>query len=226
MTTLIKAKEPKRARGKLRVAAILDAAAAVFAEKGYDAATMTEIAARAQTAIGSLYQFFPTKAVLGDALVDGFKELLDEALNEIAARAASLDASALADALVDVFVDMPFGLQPERGAALAVVLTRSDSVDRRAMLADAARGQIATILATATSGALAEARAGAMAMLLLHVLRAIPVFANEAGSRERLVSEARDMVRLYIANAFGEAVSPDGASPRRPAAAAMPRSGP
>ena len=41
------ARAPKRERGKQRVAALLAAAASVFAEKGYEAATMTEIAARA-----------------------------------------------------------------------------------------------------------------------------------------------------------------------------------
>ena len=55
------AKEPKRERGKQRVAALMDAGAELFAEKGYEATTMTEIASRAGAAIGSLYQFFPSK---------------------------------------------------------------------------------------------------------------------------------------------------------------------
>ena len=66
---LPEAKEPKRERGKLRVAALLDAGAALFVEKGYDATTMTEIASRAGAAIGSLYQFFPSKEALAEALV-------------------------------------------------------------------------------------------------------------------------------------------------------------
>jgi hypothetical protein len=37
---------PQRANGRLRVAAILEAAADVIAEKGYEAATMAEIDAR------------------------------------------------------------------------------------------------------------------------------------------------------------------------------------
>ena len=36
----------------------MEAGVAVFTEKGYDAATMSEIAARSGTAIGSLYRFF------------------------------------------------------------------------------------------------------------------------------------------------------------------------
>jgi len=56
----IEAVAPKRQRGRERVAAILDAAAQLFIEQG-QAVTMTEIAARSGTAIGSLYRFFPTR---------------------------------------------------------------------------------------------------------------------------------------------------------------------
>src|SRR5205085_839575 len=62
------ARAPQRERGRARVAALLAAAAEVFAESGYDAATMTEIAARAGASIGSLYQFFPTKVLIAEAL--------------------------------------------------------------------------------------------------------------------------------------------------------------
>src|SRR5882757_5337001 len=98
--------EPKRQRGRLRVAAILDAGAAAFAERGYDAATMTEIAARANTAIGSLYRFFPTKEVLAEALLAWYAELLGEALQEIEGHAARLSPSELADAFIDLVLDL------------------------------------------------------------------------------------------------------------------------
>ena len=42
-----RSRAPQRQRGKLRVASLTAAAAALFVEKGYDATTMTEIAARA-----------------------------------------------------------------------------------------------------------------------------------------------------------------------------------
>ena len=61
---MAEARIPTQDRGKLRVEALLDAAEAVLAEKGYDAATMTEIAERAGASIGSLYQYFPTKAYI------------------------------------------------------------------------------------------------------------------------------------------------------------------
>ncbi|WP_443689862.1 TetR family transcriptional regulator [Nostoc mirabile] len=61
-------RQPKQQRGKARVEKILDAAAAVFDEVGYEAATTHLIAAKAGTAIGSLYQFFPDKAAIFKAM--------------------------------------------------------------------------------------------------------------------------------------------------------------
>jgi len=59
---------PRQARSRQRVDRILDAAAEVFLEVGYNAATTHMIAARADTAIGSLYQFFPDKWAIFQAL--------------------------------------------------------------------------------------------------------------------------------------------------------------
>ncbi len=59
---------PKQKRSTNRVNAILDAASSVFAEYGYDDAPITVIAARANTAVGSLYQFFANKEAILRAL--------------------------------------------------------------------------------------------------------------------------------------------------------------
>src|ERR1700747_193804 len=95
-----RARAPQRERGKRRVAALLEAALALFAEKGYDAVTMTEVAARAGAPIGSLYQFFPSKEAMADAILDGFGELLHDALGAIEERAATLTIPDLVDALL------------------------------------------------------------------------------------------------------------------------------
>ena len=89
------AREPKRARGKQRVAALLDAGAALFAEKGYDGTTMTEIAERAGAAIGSLYQFFPSKQALAEALFDRFAERAAASFARIEERARGWTPAAL-----------------------------------------------------------------------------------------------------------------------------------
>ena len=55
---------PQQQRSQERVEQILKAAAEVFWESGYDAATTHAIARRAKTAVGTLYRFFPNKLAI------------------------------------------------------------------------------------------------------------------------------------------------------------------
>src|ERR1700679_2850865 len=103
---------PQRRNGKLRVAAILKAGAAVIAEKGYEASTMAEIAARSSTKIGSLYRFFPNKEVLANALIYHNHEGLHNAYDELDSRIQSLTISALVNFLLDLIVDIHKGAGP------------------------------------------------------------------------------------------------------------------
>jgi AcrR family transcriptional regulator len=96
------ARAPKRQRGRQRVAQLLAAAATVFAEKGYEAATMTEIALRAGAPIGSLYQFFPDKGVLADTLVHNYVELLSDELKALVSRAPHTPITTLVESLFDL----------------------------------------------------------------------------------------------------------------------------
>ncbi len=61
-------RQPQQKRGQQRVDKILVAAAEVFAEAGFAAATIQQIADRANTAVGSIYQFFPDKLAIFHAL--------------------------------------------------------------------------------------------------------------------------------------------------------------
>src|ERR1700722_15467638 len=100
------ARKPIRRRGMLRVASLMEAAAAVIAERGFESATMAEIAARAGAQIGSLYRFFPNKEALADTLIVRYRELIDEAFGKIEGQAASMSVNDLADSLVDFLVEL------------------------------------------------------------------------------------------------------------------------
>jgi AcrR family transcriptional regulator len=65
---------PIQARSRERVARILDAAAFEFAEQGVEASTIEAIAARAETSVGSIYQFYPDKRALYEAVGDKYLE--------------------------------------------------------------------------------------------------------------------------------------------------------
>jgi len=61
----------RKVDAETRREAILDAALAVFAERGYEAARLDDMAARAGVAKGTLYLYFKDKEALFEALVRG-----------------------------------------------------------------------------------------------------------------------------------------------------------
>jgi len=63
---------PQQARGQARIEKILDSAAELFAEIGYEATSTNAIAQRAETSIGSIYQFFPNKDAILHALAERY----------------------------------------------------------------------------------------------------------------------------------------------------------
>ena len=192
------ARPPQRKRGEQRVAALLAAAAGVFADKGYATATMTEIAARAGAPIGSLYQFFPNKELLGAALMQRYLDLSVEALQHIEATLPSLSPAALASALLDVFVD----LKTERAVALALFdsLTPKDDA-RGAQFRAAMTLHLGRILKAKIRG-LSAARADAMALAVLHQMKAA-VALDETGGGKPAVAAQREL-RAMLARYFEE----------------------
>jgi AcrR family transcriptional regulator/transposase-like protein len=70
-------RQPQQKRGQQRVEKILVAAAEVFAEAGFAAATIQQIADRANTAVGSIYQFFPDKLAIFHALFTKHLQQID-----------------------------------------------------------------------------------------------------------------------------------------------------
>ena len=89
---------PLQARGVRRVEAILDAAAALLGEVGYDALTLTAVAERSGSSFPSLYRFFANKDQVMDALADRI------AVRVRGLAATVLDAS-LATVPISTFVD-------------------------------------------------------------------------------------------------------------------------
>jgi AcrR family transcriptional regulator len=171
---------PKRARGKQRVAALLQAAAAVFAEKGYEAATMTEIAARAGAPIGSLYQFFPVKEALADTLVQNYAAMLATDLAALEARAGGIDAKALIESLFGLLRAHP----RERAAALPLAEARMDERTRRIAFRHMLRKQIAAILRMRYP-ALPTDAARDMAVVVLQLMKAASTLSDEEGLPRR-----------------------------------------
>jgi AcrR family transcriptional regulator len=188
------AKAPKRARGVQRVAELLDASAALFAENGYEATTMTQIAISAGASIGSLYQFFPSKEVLAEALFARYVERVTSMLEDLAKRAPGLSPRGVANRLVDIMLD----IRKDRDATAALSGSVSGIVERRKSLRGATRRQIAAILRAATPKLREKAAAEAAAMIG-HVLKLVPMLAKEQeDGGQPLVAQVRKMLAAYI----------------------------
>lgn len=171
------AKVPKRRRGHERVASLLQAAAEIFEEKGYDAATMTEIAARAGAPIGSLYQFFPNKDLVADALVARYGQKVTEGLAEVAARAPTLSAAALADSLLDILLR----LSHERRIALRLLDMRWHQPGQRpGLFRHDLRRQLADLLGGWQPGLDAPQRAVA-GIVLLQAMKSVVQLHDDHG---------------------------------------------
>ena len=68
--------QPRQARAVERREQLLDAAAQVFAQRGYSDAQMDEIAAAADTSKGGLYFHFPNKEALIAAVIGRAGDIL------------------------------------------------------------------------------------------------------------------------------------------------------
>jgi AcrR family transcriptional regulator len=78
-------KEPKQARARATIEAILAAAAQILVQDGFEAATTNSIAQRAGVSVGSLYQYFPSKEAVIFALVERHVGKMQRQLEEVIA---------------------------------------------------------------------------------------------------------------------------------------------
>ncbi|MEW6643822.1 MAG: helix-turn-helix domain-containing protein [Pseudomonadota bacterium] len=186
---------PQRAVGRQRVAEILEAAAAVFQERGFEAATMAEIAARADAKIGSLYRFFPSKDDVADALMQQYAQVLTAEYAAIRTRAASATPEALADELIDFLVK----LYPRTRAIAALLDSRTDWTEIRLRFRSMALAGIKTALA-ACAPALDDAALDDIAAVVLNNMKTmVGMTMKDAPTSPGAPDQLRLMNRLYLA---------------------------
>lgn len=185
---------PKRLRGHQRVAAILDAAVSVFAHKGLEGATMSEIAAQSKTAIGSLYRFFPTKEAVALGLVQRYCERLIAALEQIRLRAGGLSPQALADELVGVMLE----LSAERAVTLLLLDTTSQSSAQRHAVREAVLGQVRRVVEAACPQ-MREPALTAAAVVVLQWLKSIPALTeHDEAAQQVVLQHGRWLLGAYL----------------------------
>ncbi len=191
---------PTQDRGRARVEAILDAAEIAFAEVGYDNATTEAIAQRAGASIGSLYQFFPNKRALFEAVSARY-------LGRVRALFEGTLSGVLPDMpwqeVLDLSIDAFWGMARSSPAFSAIWLQgrvtkelldagyalnrlfadRADEVLQRyaPTLPRKRRALLATMIVETTSG------------MLFSAVRAVPPTASD-----EIIGETKRMLRAYV----------------------------
>ena len=193
-TTATPTRTPKRQRGRDRVAGLLAAATSLFLEKGYDATTMTEIAARAGAAIGSLYLFFPTKAALAQALATDLADTLSTSLDRLRDDLAAHPPAAIADALFDTLSAF-LAAHP----VYATLVERPGDERWKRAVRLRRRAQIEALFAHAAP-ALPPGQAERLAIIVPHLM-AIPLRIEGLTKprRQSVLDELRQMLHAHLA---------------------------
>ena len=183
-----------RARGHERIAALLDAAAQVFAERGFDGARMTEIAERAGAGPGSLYRFFPSKEALADALEERYLAIAGARYDAAEARLGAMSIDELADFLLSFMV----ALQPETAKVAHLFAARGTSAAGWARIRAWATRRIAGLLRGRMPALSADEAAAAAAVVLGHMKMMTDFEGDPVGARaaEILRGIGRDHLAL------------------------------
>jgi AcrR family transcriptional regulator len=188
---------PLRSNGKLRVAAILEAAAAIIAEKGYEGATMAEIAARSGTKIGSLYRFFPNKESLADTIVVSARENLDAVFDRFDANVQGLSIRVLADDLMALIFELF-----TRPAFMKLLDAGQDwSVKREAFRSALLQRTAKTLMIHSPN--LSKKSARDIALVIMLNVKAVATHQAFFDSASCAPDEFRDMTRLYLQSRLG-----------------------
>lgn len=123
------------------MAGFLRAAAIVITEMGYERATMSAIAERAHSCIGSLYQFFPNKRAVAEAIREQYIKEIEQSWEVLGRQAAVLSTEDLTRRLVSLQLEIVKS-HPALLALLDVPPTPRTTTRRELI-----RARIATVLA-------------------------------------------------------------------------------
>ncbi len=195
-------RKPQQDRGERRVAEVLEAAAAVIAEVGYESATMTAMAERAGASIGAVYQYFPNKDAIVTALRQQYANEMRACWTPLAESGAELSIAELVERIFAVLVEFL-----ERRPAYIPLL----SAPRMHKRDTAARNRLREHFADLFRKKRPELTAGAalrLANVTLQVVKGMNQLYAEAaagpGEREEILREFKLLLTGYLRSRLGE----------------------
>lgn len=156
--------------------ALASAAMRLFAERGYEATTVADIAAAAEVSTRTFFAYFPSKE---DVFFTGTQERLDLVRQAFAAHAAALPPLTAMRATLDQIIETASGdlFAPDRGTRLRLLIERPELRARGTQLLFSAHQVLADGIRAGVSGldgyaavAAAGATIGALVAVVLHAL--------------------------------------------------------
>lgn len=189
---------PVQGRSVARVARMLDACAELVDEIGYEALTTTILAERAGVAIGSIYQFFPDKRAVVQALtlrsLEAYLERLSRRLSESTFPHWWDGVDAGIDEYIDMHRTVP-GFRTLHFGNVVDVHLLDDERDNNAVIANALVGQLAADL---------DLRGGPnvefAVMIAVEVADSLiqMAFRRDPNGDPRVLVEAKALIRDYL----------------------------
>ena len=198
---------PQQKRGQERIDKLLAAAAKLFAKVGYEETTTNAIAREARTSIGSLYQFFPNKESILNALAELYlKELRSVQETAMGDDAVHIPMSELYDRVIGSlagfhathpgFQELFYGSTTSKHLAAAADQLKEECVSRVDGLMAKRNPEID------------PARRKLLATLNVEVIKAmLPVAQSQnPATRSRLIAETKSMLLAHMREVLGEDV--------------------
>jgi len=196
---------PTQRRAQERLSRIARAAGELCAEVGAHAVTMESIAARAETSIGSLYQFFPNRDALLHAVAERYVAdlfaLLDAA--DAAPDAPALPLEGLVDAILEPFV----AFHREHPGYFAILFAPQGSEALHQVRGALRERLVRRVdrLFQARAPRLPAARRRRLAMTTVEAARALLQYIEISvpeGARRAMRAELREMLVAYLGPAM------------------------
>ena len=191
---------PQQERSTRRLASFLDAAAELFVEVGFEAATMTAIAERSSSSIGALYNYFPDKQSIAFTLLKQYVEDLEAQWTPLMKQAEILTHAEFADLFIERITRFVQARPAYLSLLAAPIRFRRDPAARKA-----SRVAIANAF-QAKNPSLSKEQSLLAANLSLQIVRGMMTLYGEADSKGKVlvVAEFKKLLTLYLGSVLSE----------------------
>lgn len=189
---------PQQGRSTRRVGTFLEAAEALFAEVGFEAATMTAIAERSGSSIGALYSYFPDKKSIALALLDSYAAQIEEHWRPLFDKIVSLSAENFSERFIDRFLDFVAGHPAYLQLQAAPIRLRRSAAAKRAFRASLIKALSLRV------PSMSQQRSELCANVVLQIVRGMMQMYNDAelSYRAMVSKEFKTVLSAYLKTVF------------------------